>query len=162
MKVAMRQLPSIPPVRLPQLKNKPTENQVEPTKHYRGRGRGSGEGGEREFHYKVYQNRTSALPRFCQLAVWRYIIGLFLQNLYYCYRNSSAAKKMWQRRNGEDTVCLSGGIGSYAFLAFMSQPFWKMHQSNRRTRGTGFGHTKSWPSSKPQWWGWKGCCCCCL
>lgn len=33
-------------------------------------------GGERELHYKVYQNRTSALPQFCQLAVWRYSIGL--------------------------------------------------------------------------------------
>lgn len=53
-------------------------------------------------------------------------------------------------------VCCLEELEAMCFWHSCHSPFWKMHQSNCRTRGTGFGHTKSWPSSKPQWRGWKG------
>lgn len=138
----------------PQSKHKPTENQVEPTKHHRERDKERKGKGRKSFITKCTKNRTSTLPQFCQLAEWKYCIGLstelilLLQKFRYSIEN--VTKEKWW-----GYCALSGGIGSYVFLAFMSQPFWKMHQSNCKTRGTGYGHTKSWPSSKPQWWGWK-------
>lgn len=64
------------------------------------------------FYYKVYQNRAAALALFCQLARWRYSIQLPPKNLYNWYKNSSMAKKMWQRRKGEDTVCCLEELGA--------------------------------------------------
>lgn len=117
-----------------------------------------GEGKKREFYYKVYPNNFSTATALSDGTLRRYSIGVSTKLISllqkFLHGKENVTKEKWW-----GYCVLSGGIGSYVFLAFMSQPFWKMHQSNCRTRGTEFGHTKSWPSSKPQWRGWRGSCC---
>lgn len=85
-----------------------TENQVEPTKRHSDWDK-EGKGKRRKsFITKCTKNRTSALPQFCQLAQWKYCIGSATE-LILLLQNSTTAKKMWQRRNGEDTACWRNG-----------------------------------------------------
>lgn len=118
----MRQYWGIPglflPVGLPEHSSGLTEKETN---------RKSEKGGERkkrEFYYKVYPNNFSTATALSDGTLRRYSIG-FLQNLYHCYKNSCTAKRMWQRRNGEDTVCCLEELEAMCFWHSCHSPFEK-------------------------------------